>query len=98
MALLTWQVASNETLRNSLMRYLENFEMQTLAVDSIFKAMTLLGDHDFHIVIICPLVLGGEHSWLPPSAQPQADRWLLQEQRSLGDGEVLLRYQRKGNS
>ena len=47
---------------------------------------------------ICPLVLGGEHSWLPASAQPQADRWLLQEQRPLGDGEVLLRYQRKGNS
>jgi 5-amino-6-(5-phosphoribosylamino)uracil reductase len=47
---------------------------------------------------LCPLVLGGEHSWLPPSAQPQGNRWLLQEQRPLGDGEVLLRYQRKGNS
>ena len=47
---------------------------------------------------LCPLLLGGEHSWLPASARPQGDRWLLQEQRSLGDGEVLLRYQRKGNS
>ena len=47
---------------------------------------------------LCPLLLGGEHSWLPAAARPQADRWLLQEQRPLGDGEVLLRYQRTGNS
>ena len=47
---------------------------------------------------LCPLLLGGEHSWLPASARPHSDRWQLQEQRPLGSGEVLLRYQRKGNS
>ena len=47
---------------------------------------------------VCPLLLGGEHSWLPASARLHADRWQLQEQRPLGGGEVLLRYLRNGNS
>ena len=47
---------------------------------------------------VCPLLLGGEHSWLPAAARLQRNRWQLQEQRPLGGDELLLRYQRTGKS
>jgi 5-amino-6-(5-phosphoribosylamino)uracil reductase len=48
---------------------------------------------------LCPLLLGGSHTWLPPGEPPgeQAgipSRWQLVEQRPLGGGELLLRYRR----
>lgn len=43
---------------------------------------------------LCPLLLGGAHSWLPAAVVPQADRWRLQEQRCLEGDELLLRYRR----
>ena len=42
---------------------------------------------------VCPLLLGGPHSWLPSGVvdlEPQ--RWQLQEQRCLDGEELLLRY------
>ncbi len=49
---------------------------------------------------LCPLLLGGPHSWLPaelllPGAQTAPASWDLQEQRPLGAGELLLRYRRR---
>lgn len=47
---------------------------------------------------LCPLLLGGPHSWLPaapPLPGPQAG-WQLLEQRPLGGDELLLRYRRRG--
>ncbi len=43
---------------------------------------------------LCPLLLGGPHSWCPDQFRPEPDRWQLLEQRGLGDGELLLRYGR----
>ena len=44
---------------------------------------------------LCPLLLGGPHSWLPASlALPQPWRWQLREQRLLEGDELLLRYRR----
>ena len=46
---------------------------------------------------LCPLLLGGPHSWLPAAlALPQPWRWQLREQRLLEGDELLLRYQRVG--
>ena len=44
---------------------------------------------------LCPLLLGGPHSWLPTSlVLPQPWRWQLREQRLLEGDELMLRYQR----
>jgi 5-amino-6-(5-phosphoribosylamino)uracil reductase len=43
---------------------------------------------------LCPLLLGGPHSWLPPLPGLRPDRWQLIEHRSLGSDELLLRYRR----
>jgi 5-amino-6-(5-phosphoribosylamino)uracil reductase len=49
---------------------------------------------------LCPLVLGGSHTWLPLGGPPGAPpgmpppRWQLVEQRPLGGSELLLRYRR----
>ena len=47
---------------------------------------------------LCPLVLGGPYSWLPDVSRPEPQRWSLLDQQPLGGGELLLRYQRSGNS
>lgn len=44
---------------------------------------------------ICPLLLGGGHSWLPQAVAMGDDRqrgWTLAEHRCLGRDELLLRY------
>lgn len=41
---------------------------------------------------LCPRLLGGAHTWLPPGVVPDPSAWQLQEQRLLEGGEVLLRY------
>ncbi|MGB5135961.1 MAG: dihydrofolate reductase family protein [Prochlorococcaceae cyanobacterium] len=43
---------------------------------------------------LCPLLLGGPHSWLPPMPGLRPGRWQLIEHRSLGSDELLLRYRR----
>ena len=43
---------------------------------------------------LCPRLLGGEHSWLPPEARPAAAPWRLQRRRWLGGDEILLHYRR----
>jgi 5-amino-6-(5-phosphoribosylamino)uracil reductase len=46
---------------------------------------------------VCPLLLGGGHSWLPPEvavASDQQGAWTLVEHRCLGGDELLLRYGR----
>jgi 5-amino-6-(5-phosphoribosylamino)uracil reductase len=48
---------------------------------------------------LCPLLLGGSHTWLPLGEPPGAragvpSRWQLVEQRPLGGDELLLRYRR----
>ncbi len=43
---------------------------------------------------LCPLLLGGAHSWCPVDTRLDPGRWRLLEQRQLGDGELLLRYSR----
>ncbi len=47
---------------------------------------------------LCPLVLGGPYTWLPDVSRPEPQRWSLLDQQHLGGGELLLRYQRSGNS
>ena len=47
---------------------------------------------------VCPLLLGGGHSWLPPEvavASDQQGAWTLVEHRCLGGDELLLRYGRR---
>jgi 5-amino-6-(5-phosphoribosylamino)uracil reductase len=41
---------------------------------------------------LCPRLLGGPHSWLPPGVPLEASHWQLLEQRPLEGGELLLRY------
>lgn len=43
---------------------------------------------------LCPLLLGGGHSWLPPAIALEPNRWWLLEQRPLEGDELLLRYGR----
>lgn len=43
---------------------------------------------------LCPLLLGGGHSWLPPAIALEPHRWRLLEQRPLEGDELLLRYGR----
>ncbi len=43
---------------------------------------------------LCPLLLGGPHTWSPAGVALPAGAWELREQRPLGDGELLLRYRR----
>jgi 5-amino-6-(5-phosphoribosylamino)uracil reductase len=51
---------------------------------------------------LCPLVLGGSHTWLPPGAtlppsEPLGEppRWQPVEQRLLAGNDLLLRYRRQ---
>ncbi|WP_411872092.1 RibD family protein [Vulcanococcus limneticus] len=44
---------------------------------------------------LCPLLLGGPHSWLPEGVALPVGDWELLEQRPLGEGELLLRYGRR---
>lgn len=47
---------------------------------------------------LCPRLLGGEHSWLPPAAPvplAASSGWRLLEQRCLEGEELLLRYGRE---
>ncbi|MCP9917820.1 RibD family protein [Cyanobium sp. ATX 6F1] len=44
---------------------------------------------------LCPQLLGGAHSWLPPGTVLPLGNWELLEHRSLGEGELLLRYGRR---
>jgi 5-amino-6-(5-phosphoribosylamino)uracil reductase len=43
---------------------------------------------------LCPLLLGGAHSWLPPAIALEPRRWRLLEQRLFEGDELLLRYGR----
>lgn len=43
---------------------------------------------------LCPLLLGGGHSWVPLDVALAPNRWMLLEQRPLEGQELLLRYQR----
>lgn len=43
---------------------------------------------------LCPLLLGGSHSWLPQGLSLAPQHWQLLEQRPLEGDEVLLRYGR----
>jgi 5-amino-6-(5-phosphoribosylamino)uracil reductase len=45
---------------------------------------------------ICPLLLGGPHTWLPPQLTDVPGHWEPVDQRSLGGGELLLLYRRCG--
>ena len=48
---------------------------------------------------LCPLLLGGAHSWLPASlVLPQPWRWELREQAALEGGDLLLRYRRRSTA
>ena len=50
---------------------------------------------------LVPQLLGGEKSWVPSGCGPLPEdlachgAWLLQEIRSLGGNELMLRYQRQ---
>jgi 5-amino-6-(5-phosphoribosylamino)uracil reductase len=44
---------------------------------------------------LCPLVLGGAHTWCLAGARIDPGRWRLLEQRPLGGDELLLRYGRE---
>jgi 5-amino-6-(5-phosphoribosylamino)uracil reductase len=44
---------------------------------------------------VCPLLLGGRHSWLPPQLTDLPGRWDLVDQRPLGGGELLIHYRRR---
>ena len=43
---------------------------------------------------LCPLLLGGPHTWLPPGLVLEPRQWQLLEQRPLEANELLLRYGR----
>ncbi|MCP9886080.1 dihydrofolate reductase family protein [Synechococcus sp. ATX 2A4] len=43
---------------------------------------------------LCPLLLGGPHTWLPAAALAAPSAWELVEHHDLGGGELLLRYRR----
>ncbi len=45
---------------------------------------------------VCPMVLGGPHSWLPSTAESDAMiHWVLRRQEPLLGGELLLHYERQ---
>ncbi len=44
---------------------------------------------------LCPLLLGGAHSWCLADSLQGLGRWRLLEQRPLGGNELLLRYGRE---
>jgi 5-amino-6-(5-phosphoribosylamino)uracil reductase len=47
---------------------------------------------------LCPLLLGGNHSWIGADGPlPAAAAWRLREQRLLEGGELLLRYRKVGD-
>jgi 5-amino-6-(5-phosphoribosylamino)uracil reductase len=41
---------------------------------------------------LCPRLLGGPHTWIPPQAAAKPGAWRLLEHRALGGEELLLRY------
>ena len=43
---------------------------------------------------LCPQLLGGPHSWLPPGVALEPSQWQPLEQRRLEGEELLLRYRR----
>ena len=43
---------------------------------------------------VCPLVLGGPHSWVPLQAALESGAWRLEEHRRLEGDELLVRYGR----
>jgi 5-amino-6-(5-phosphoribosylamino)uracil reductase len=43
---------------------------------------------------LCPLLLGGPHTWLGPMVSITPGGWKLVERRDLEGSELLLRYQR----
>ena len=47
---------------------------------------------------LCPLLLGGSHTWLPASIALEPGVWSLQEQRALEGEELMLRYRRLRDS
>ena len=47
---------------------------------------------------LCPLLLGGAHSWCPASLDLAPNRWQLLEQRPLPGDELMLRYGRRAPS
>ncbi len=48
---------------------------------------------------ICPVLLGGEHLWLPKHGWTDpAGRWRLVKQEALADGEQLQVYRRQGDA
>jgi len=47
---------------------------------------------------LCPQLLGGPHSWLPPGVSLEPSQWQLLEQRRLEGEELLLRYRRLRDS
>jgi 5-amino-6-(5-phosphoribosylamino)uracil reductase len=45
---------------------------------------------------LCPMVLGGAHSWLPPAVEGDpSTHWVLRRQEPLPGGELLLSYERQ---
>ena len=45
---------------------------------------------------VCPLLLGGRHTWLAPQLTELPGAWDLVDQRPLGGGELLIHYRRRG--
>lgn len=79
---------------------------QALAAEGLERLVLLGGAHlagqllaaaqvDELQLSLCPLLLGGPHSWLPASQSLPPGQWQLLEQRPLGDDELLLRYRRR---
>jgi 5-amino-6-(5-phosphoribosylamino)uracil reductase len=57
-------------------------------------AMLAAGVVDELQLTLCPLLLGGRHTWLPPQLTDLPGRWDLVDQRPLGGDELCLHYRR----
>ncbi|WP_071778308.1 RibD family protein [Cyanobium sp. PCC 7001] len=78
--------------------------MVLLGGAALARSLLELGLVDELQLTVCPLLLGGEHLWLPAATQlqdppplaagPGAAPWQLQTCRPLGGGECLLHYVR----
>jgi 5-amino-6-(5-phosphoribosylamino)uracil reductase len=89
--LSTWQAALQELGRLGLGR------LAVLGGASLAAALLRENLLEELQLTLCPLLLGGSHSWLPlggPLGAPPGvpSRWQLVEQRPLGGSELLLRY------